>query len=330
MKTLSKFAASAALLVALSVAAHADYVKLKDGTPIKGEATSYDEPTKTLTFKLEDGTLKKYTMDELDGRSAYLVNRSRVPQDDAVKQLKLANFARDVGLYAHAVRHYEYAAKADPSKKPEIDREVAVLKKKAAVWAMDKAKTSAANGDKADAEMWLTKILEKLPDEPQAAEAKAMLDQYYSQRRAEKEAKAEEKASDEFKKDVAIGKKYYDSMVEKTKEGLTSKRVGATAASEWKSAIRDGDRVMAELDKLDKKFTDAATQETLAGYRKVVVEQLIEVRLHYASYLTTRSSYNDALAEVNHCLALDPKSEEALSARARIEQAASERGGWIW
>jgi tetratricopeptide (TPR) repeat protein len=331
MNMLHKLASASALLIALSLAAHAaDYVKLKDGTPIKGEATAYDEPTKTLTFKLEDGTTRKFTMDELDGRSAYLVNQSRVPKDDAVKQIKLANFARDVGLYAHAARHYEYAAKADPSKKPEIDREVAVLRQKAAVWAMAKAKDAAAKGDKSEAEKWLLKIVEKVPDEPQAAEARTMLDQYYTQTRAAKESKAQDKASDQFKKDVATGKKYYDSMVEKTKDGLTSKRAGSAAANSWESAIKDGDRVVSELDKLDKKYTDAATKETLAGYRKVVVEQLIEVRLHYASFLTTRSSYNDALAQTNQCLALDPKSEQALSARARIEQAASERGGWIW
>lgn len=318
-----------AALLAFAASASADYVKLKDGKFVKGEAVSYDEPSQTLNFKMEDGTSKGFKLDELDKRSVYLVNHSKVPKDDAAKQIRLANLARDAELFAHAMRHYGYAEKADPSKKADIDKERATLRQQAAAYGMRMAQEANAKGDKAGAEKWLLKIVEKVPDEPQAKEAAAILEQSYAKTRGEKEAKAQSKASEQLKKDLQPGKKNYDDMVRKTQEGLTASTSGSKSTSSWESAIGDGQRALSLLDKLVKKYPDAQTQETLGGYRAIVVNQIIEVHLHLASAYTTRSSYNDALAQVNKGLALDSGNEQCLAARARIEQAASE-SGWRW
>lgn len=325
-----RFLLHVALAVLLAAtAAAADYVKLLNGTYVKGEAVSFDDATQTLTFRMEDGTERKYKLDELDKRSVYLVNQSRVPLDDAAKQIRIANLAREVGLYAHAARHYGYALKADPAMKPEIDREMAQLKKVAAEWGMAKAKAALAKGDRKEAEKWLVKIVEKLPDEPQAQEAAAMLEQTYVKQRTEREIQAQAKAGDQLKQDLQAAKKAYDGMVAKTNQGLTSKTTGSKSTSAWESAIADGKRALSELDKVGKKYPDPETTETLGGYRKMVTDQMVELHLHLASVYTTRSSYNNALTQANQALALEPDNPSALAARARIEQAAAERG-WFW
>ena len=320
---------AALLALALPAAAQNDFVKLKDGKFIKGEAISYDEPTQTLNFKMEDGTSRGFKLDELDKRSVYLVNQSKVPKNDATKQIRLANLARDAELFAHAMRHYAYAEKADPARKPEIDKERATLRQLAAAYGMRMANEARSKGDKAGAEKWLMKIVEKVPDEPQAKEASAILEQTYAQARGEKEAKAQSQASEQLKKDLQPGKKNYDDMVRKTQEGLTASTSGSKATNSWDSALSDGQRALDLLERLMKKYPDPKTKETLEGYRGVVTGQMVELHLHLASSYTTRSSYNDALAEVNKGLALDPKNQECLAARARIEQAASE-SGWRW
>jgi len=321
---------SLASLLALAASASADYVKLKDGKPVKGEAISFDEPTQTLNFKLEDGTTRGFKLDELDKRSVYLVNHSKVPKDDAGKQIRLANLARDAELFAHAMRHYGYAEKADPSKKPEIDAERAKLRQLAAAYGMKQAQEAIAKKDIPGAEKWLTKVVEKVPDEPQAKEAAAILERYYSKTRAEKETKAVAQASEQLKKDLQPGKKNYDDMVQKTQEGLTQSTTGSKSLGAWESALGEGKQCLDLLTRLEKKYPDPQTRETLGGYRAIVVNQMIEVHLHLASAYTTRSSYNDAMAQANKALALDPQNAAALSARARIEQAASERGGIRW
>jgi len=319
---------ASALLLATSASAM-EYVKLKNGTPIKGQALSYDEATQVLNFKLEDGSTRGFKLDELDKRSVYLVNHSRVPKNDAAKQIRIGNLARDTELFAHALRHYGFAEQADPSRKAEIDAERAKLRQLAAAWGMQKARDAIAKKNIPEAEKWLLKLVDKVPDEPQAKEAAVMLDQYYAKTRGEREAKAQAKASDQLKKDLEPGKKHYQDMVKKTQDGLTSKTTGSKSLSAWEAALVSGDRALKEIAKLEKKYPDPATSEMLGGYRVIVTDQLVELHLHIASTLTTRSSYNKALGEVNKALALDPDNENALATRARIEQAASE-GGWIW
>jgi tetratricopeptide (TPR) repeat protein len=319
----------ASLLVLAASAAAADYVKLADGKAIRGEAISFDEATQTLNFKMEDGTARGFKLDELDKRSVYLVNHSKVPKDDCAKQIRIGNLARDTELFAHALRHYGYAEKADPSKKADIDRERAKLRQLAAAYGMKKAQEAVSKKDIPEAEKWLLKVVEKVPDEPQAKEAAAILERYYQKTRGEKEAKASAKASDQLKKDLAPGKKNYDDMVKLTQDGLTASTTGSKSTNAWENALREGNSCLTLLDKLEKKYTDPQTQETLGGYREVVVGQMVELHLHLASALTTRSSYNKALAEVNKGLALDPKNETCLATRARIEAAAADNDR-IW
>src|SRR6516164_9749304 len=92
-----------------------DTIRLKDGSTLKGYATKYDDGAKVLTFRTEDGRDHRLALAELNTLSVYQVTQSTIPKDNAKAQIQLANYARDTGLYAHALRHYGYAEKADPS-----------------------------------------------------------------------------------------------------------------------------------------------------------------------------------------------------------------------
>jgi len=317
---------SALAIACLAAGATADEaIKLKNGKRLTGDATAYNAETKVLSFRTDDGVDHQLSLDELDGRSVYHVTRSKVPQDSANGQLQLANYARDIELYAHAVRHYGYAEKADPSLKGEVAKQMAILKTAAGAWAMNKAREAADKGNIKDAEKWLKKILDKLPDEPVAAEAATLLDNYYTKVRAEKAAEQEQKQDDELKKSIVPAKKFYESMLEKNKKALTA-RNSSTSLREWKGAVKDGERTLKELDKISKGL-DAEKLEVLEGYRIMVENQVIDIHLNVASHYATQTSYQKAQKEVNKALAVDPRSKAALDARARIE-AASNRGWW--
>jgi tetratricopeptide (TPR) repeat protein len=321
---------SAALLLALlALPASAGTFKLKDGTTFTCKVTSYDAATKTLHVRMQDGKEAQYRIDQLDARSAYLVNASLIPKDDPKAQLLAANFARDAGLYSHAVRRYQDAVKLDPALKATVDAEMAKLRRSAAEMCAANARAAAAKGDMPEAEKWAKALIEKLPDEPEAALARSALDQYYANNRAKKVAEADKKASDSLKKDVEKGKKRYDQMVEKTKKGLQTS--GSTQAEGlFRGALSDGDFVMDEIERIEKKYDDPQVKEQAASYRKIVTDQMVEVHLHIASHLATRSDYQGAQKEVNAALALDPKNEAALSMRARIEDYSSRGLGWGW
>jgi tetratricopeptide (TPR) repeat protein len=319
---------TALLVLALAAApASAAKIKLKGGKVVDCKVLAYDSPSKTLRVRLESGQEEQYTMDQLDARSAYLVNASLVPKDDAQALLQVANFARDAGLYVHAVRRYEQAAKLDAGLKPTIEKEMVALKRSAAAFCADQARAAAAKGDFKEAEKWAKILIQKLPDEPEAAEASRRLDDYYARNRAEAVAAADAKATDAIQKDVATGKKKFEQMVEKSKQGLQAKG-NSEAESHFRNAIADGKAVLKEIDRVEKKYTDPALQEKIASYRQIANDQLIEVYMNLASRQCVQSDYNGATQTVGQALAIDPKNEAALSMRARIEDYSSRGLDW--
>jgi tetratricopeptide (TPR) repeat protein len=318
------------LCALLAAPAAAATLKLKDGTRVECKVKSYDSATQTLHVTTADGKDQSYTMAQLDGRSVYQINSSLVPPKDAKAQLLAANFARDAGLYSHAVRRYAQALELDPNLKGQVDAEMKTLRRAAAGACMDRARTSIAKGDTNEAEKYLKILVEKLPSEPEADQAASMLDQYYAQNRATKIAAADQKAAETLKKDVATGKKRYEQMVEKTRKGLQA-RGSSQAEGLFKGAINDGEAVLSELDAVEKKYSDDASLRSQASnYREVVTQQMVEVHLHMASALATHSDYQGAQGEINQALSLDPRNEQALSMRARVEEYSSRGIGWGW
>ena len=318
------------VLACAALPASAAKLNLKNGTTVTCKVQSYDTATKTLRVLLEDGTQAKYTMDELDARSAYLLNASLIPKDDAKAQLLTANFARDAGLYAHAARRYRDAVKLDPSLKATVDVEMTKLRRAAAEFCASNVHAAASKGNYSEAEKWAKILIEKLPGEPEAAQAKAALDNYYAQNRAKKMAEADAKADAALQKDVEKGKARYAEMVDKSKQAL---QATGTSQSEslFRGALADGSAVLKQIDDLEKKYgSDPQIKEKAGGYRKVVTDQMIETHLHLASQMSTKSDYRGAQKEVNAALALDPKDESALAMRARIEDYSSRGIGWGW
>lgn len=302
-------------------------LKLKNGTTVTCKVKNYDTNTKTLYVTTQDGKDAQYRMDDLDARSVYLVNASLVPKNDPKAQLIVANFARDAGLYAHAMRRYGETVKLDPSLKATVEGEVAKLKRTAAEKCVENARQAAANNKLAEAEKWLTILVEKLPDEPEAAQARSMLEQHYAKTRAAKIEEADQKASEALRKDVEEGKKRFEQMVDRTKQGLQATG-GSEAENLFRQALSDGKAVMRDIDSIEKKYSDPKVKEQASRYRSIVTDQMVEVQLHIASQRATKSDYNGAQKAVNEALVLDPKNEEALSMRSRIQEYASQGIGW--
>jgi hypothetical protein len=318
------------VLACAALPASAAKINLKNGTTVDCKVKDYDTATKTLHVVLNDGSAAQYRMDELDARSAYLLNASLIPKNDAKAQLLTANFARDAGLYAHAARRYRDAVKLDPSLQATVDGEMTKLRRAAAEFCASNVHAAAAKGNYPEAEKWAKILIEKLPGEPEAAQAKAALDNYYAQNRQKKMAAADEKADAALQKDVEKGKERYSEMVEKSKQAL---QATGTSQSEslFRAALADGSAVLKQIDQIEKKYSsDPQIKEQAGTYRRVVTDQMIETYLNIASQMSTKSDYRGAQKEVNAALALDPKNESALSMRARIEDYSSRGLGWGW
>jgi tetratricopeptide (TPR) repeat protein len=301
---------------------------LKDGSTVKGHATAYDGSTKVLTVRTDDGRDQTIQLGELDTQSAYRVMRSTSPKDDAKAQIQLGNCARDARLYSRALQHYGSAEQIDPSSKAEIAEQRAMLRRNAAQFALENARDAIRRDNLREAKKWLTKIIEKLPEEPQADEAAKLMDDLLMRDPLKLDLPIAFNAPSALDSDLAPSKSYYDEMLQKTRAGLTSRRGGTFTTDYWQSALLDGEKGLRDIEQLEKKYTDAPSRELLAGYSKLFIAEIVALHLHLASVWTTRSSYHKAASEVNDALALDPRNEDALAARAHIEQAAKSGLGW--
>ncbi len=317
------------LAIALGSLAHAEVLVLKDGTRLTGKATAYDSNVEVLSWETAEGEALRVPLVDLRASSAYRVLKGQVEREDAEGQLQLGNFARDIEFFAHAGRHYGYAEAADATLKPRVAGEVALLKRRAATWAMAHAKEAIADGNLKRGEDWLEKILTKLPDQPEAAEARRMLDAYFDRVHREGVAEVEREHREVLEKGLSKAKSAYDEMLVANKAALQSEQVGGKAVRSWEKAISQGERAIKELDRFEKENPEAY-KELLSTYRSAVDKELIGVHLHLATHWASRNSYNKALVHTNRALAIDPNSDLALGMRNRIIDASSRGNPWVW
>ncbi len=329
MNMFKKLTGAIALVAILAGVSLAETLVLGDGTQLAGKATHYDSTTETLTWELETGTSRDVKLGEMRQSSAYRVLKGQVPKESGEGQLQLANFARDIEYFAHSVRHYENALKADPSLQSRVDAEIETLKSRAAQWGMARAQEAITKRDIHKAEEWLTKIVTKVPDTPEAKQAQAMLDEYYDKVHDQRTAEADREHEEVLQKGLAGAKKAYDDMVEANKKGLTDEKAGSKAVKSFEAAIKHGERAMRDLASFEKK-NPTGYGELLPTYNKAVNDQLIEVNLNLATHWATRNSYNKALGYANKALAIDPQNEQAMNLRNRIIDASSRGARWIW
>ena len=164
-----------ALLLLASTGLATDHLKLKSGKVLVGSATAYDPETNIVTFVTQEAEVLRIKAQDLDTLSAYKLAKAKAEKGNAAHQLAVGHVARDVELFKHAKRHYDSALKLDPSLAEEIEQARARLRAEAASFCMRHAREALAKKDAREAEEWLTTLVEKLPDEPLAAEAALML-----------------------------------------------------------------------------------------------------------------------------------------------------------
>ena len=154
-----------------------------------------------------------------------------------------------------------------------------------------------------------------------------MLDELYAEVHGARDDQLEAAAAELLATDLRRAKQRYDSMLESNKRGLQA-RSNSQSRRLFESAIGDGERALREIDRVAGRRTDAASQEALEGYRRLVTDQIIETRLNLASQFMSQTSLNRALSEVNAALALDPRNQAALAMRSRVEVASNRGFGW--
>jgi len=269
---------------------------------------------------------------ELAPQSVYRLKKGRASKDDGPAQIKVGNYARDVGYYAHAKRHYAEALAADSSLEPQVDEETAKLRDMASKQELKLAGEALAAGKTADAEKHLSNILTQFPDELAAGEATAMLGQIDA--REASSSRSVEDTSAEIAEKLEPATKRVEKAKKENRDGLLASSKLSKASRHFEKAVDEGEKARKDIDKLiEKNKDDEPLVRAAQALDQDAVEVMIDADMNAASIYMTRESYNDALGHVNHAIALDSKNQAARSMRARIEMAAADDGdigivGW--
>lgn len=276
-----------------------------------------------------------WTYDQLAPPTIYRLRLARTPRGDAKEQLALATYAFDNGQWDDARLSLFLAEAADKKAGGTLKRELNALLERAAPVAMQMAAKDVEAGRVVTAERRLARLLQHMPDSPEAEKARAMLQTIKQKALEEREKKrlaevAEEKR--ELAKEVmAPVKARYEAAQAQLREAMMNTNHQTQAIQGFRDAIANFEGVRKDFDQLLK---DQGPKSDFAAHfpswDKAVKNDIVETRLHLASLYFVRSSLMDAQGEVNAALVVDSKNADAVAMASRLEVASSEGGKWKW
>jgi hypothetical protein len=312
-------------------------VNLKDGGVIKGRVTEDDGTKIVVALKGEDGGsgTARLTYDQLAPSTIYRLRLVRTPRTDAKAQLELATYAFDNGQWDDARLSYFLAEAADKKEGGKLKPQLEALVERAAPVAMQMAQKDAEAGRNVSAEQRLSRLLEHLPESPQADKAREMLNaiktKVMDEREKARKAEVEEEVREKAQEIMGPLKARYDRAQGMVRDALANTRKQSAAIQGFRDAIAEFEGLRKDLAQaLQDQGPKSDFGRHYASWDKMVKNDIVNTRLNLASLYFVRSSLMDANNEVNAALALVPDSSAALAMRGRLEVASSEGGRWKW
>lgn len=308
-----------------------EVLRLKSGRLIQGRVTEILDDAFVLTRSLGGGTvIEKVRFSRLEPSSLYATLSVLLSPHDREDHLRLAESAFGGKLFATATRHYrkategiapttEILGKIDAC----IDHDIDNL--------LSRSRT-ALDGEQFSRARRLAELaMRRHPRHERIGEIPAYLATITRRREAAKRREAALARTRHEKRRWDAGERIIagvSEIVDRAARAETRALAGGSRFRTTKTRIEDG---LKHLRSAEKKARPLRQSRDIPEGLKPKVRELenriidlnIRLRLHVASLHTVRGSYSSALAYVNAALSYDPSDEQALAARARIEQAAA-------
>ncbi len=306
---------------------------LADGSSVRGILREDDGLS--IDLELSNGSTQTIAYDDLAPRSVYRLMKGRTSKSDAKALMELGNYTRDHGLYAYSKTHYQEALKADPEIRSQLEPEVQKLRDVASADLLKRAQEALRKGDEREAEKQLSRIINELPNEPAADTARQMMGDLAARAQSQREAAEASSPSENasaIEKALRSPQRRYNRAVEENRKGMVASAGSSTATRHFERSFQEGERGRKDIDSTLKKNDDmTGLPEAARSLDKQLVDIMVTANLNLAGIAMSRTSFNKALNAVNEALLVDPGNREAISMKARIEDAAAVSGignGW--
>jgi hypothetical protein len=325
-------AAALLLLFPFQGESKTDYFQLKTQQQLAGEILSVDDDSVTLKISLYGGTAEvTRKLKDFTPESAFRIVSSQA-KDTYEDHLRLAREAEKLGALPFI--RQELKAAFQVAEKANNETQQNEVKKIAADTAEKYFSVALQKNDLPNAKKLLNVILVKLPDERTDAQKKALLEAYeaaegrvQSDMKAERAEKAEQAKIDEAERVIDPIKKKIVEAQQLNREGLLAGGKNVGARNKFDQALQMAKSAYQQLKPQEK-----SSNKLIKDQYSSLVTQIFEVGkdacINAASTSLIQTDYNKAREYVNLVLSVDPKNEEALDMRGRIEMASTTR--WWW
>jgi len=337
MKRLLALSVLLGLFLAVTTPAMAgELITLKDGVTGTVNIIDTTEDSITVSFVREGASVTlKLKAGQLDPYSFYEIRRDYM-EHTAENHLRLGLFCVQEGMFARARYHVDEAKAIDPAFVEKV-KAIPGLMDSIADQVLDHAQKAYDANDMATAERLAIAVLTRFPESPSAVPAGALLEHMddkeqvrEAKRRAEVMAAATKAAGEADQAKAAERNKLlapiYDRMDLARKmraQGLREKN-SSNARKALEAAGAEYEKVLAQIRKLAEAHgEDPALVSVLALGDIQIREDAVSCYVSAGSIMIGRGSIPAAEKLARRAIAVDPKSDEALSFRATVQTAAA-------
>ncbi|HVQ25020.1 MAG TPA: hypothetical protein VMV01_07580 [Planctomycetota bacterium] len=346
MRLLSLICTAAAALALLTASASSQTTfDTVSGKSYSGKVLSDDGST--VEIETAGGAKVKVPYDALTPKTQYQLKKARTG-DDAKSQVALAEWCVTKTLYEEARTAFRKALAADATMADEINAKVVVARKTAADELLARGKSLKASGNLKESRRVLSLLVNELPLEEAATEARTLLADDATQRKqtslsAKPVAAAKgggaggddvplrangEPFSDATRKLFQPVIDSYRKMLDETQDGL--RNGGSSGIKDFEQALKEGDKIRKTLEKVRPQGSDEEIGEALTLADSKLEEADVDVRINLVDCYLMRTSYNQASDVVKQGLVQYPKNEQLRQQMNRVTSASADGIGGDW
>ena len=306
---------------------------------VRGEVLGIEADRVRMRIYFDKGTMQRtFPLDRFRPGSVFRMRLALTADDDVAGHLDLVRYALDTDQVSQARQSLARARSiaGDPNLGQDLEREFAA----AEVETLERRFFEQLNDDRLiAAEKTLASMRRKYAEALAPGRLEGLLREV-DRERGRRTAESAAVAAAEDRKQVAIEReRRLSPLMDRLEVAARARQKGLLNSSQFSRAIDDFGRavrqcevVLRTLDQLERRYgNDEITMREAGLLRREATQVMVDSLIHSASMYLTRSSLTAAMGSVNKVFVVDPRNEQALELRARIETAASYWGwGWGW
>ncbi|MEE8104718.1 MAG: hypothetical protein V3T86_04190 [Planctomycetota bacterium] len=314
------FLPTALVLVFATAAPALELIELKSGKIYEASEVSVKGDKVLIRVTKGGGSVRfGVPIDKVVPEFVYYAWARGIRKGDADGHVRLAVWARKLGMFSQAMTQYNLAAETRPKIKKSLEELEKKLGEEEATWLFEKAWEHVRENDPARARMLAERLMQNFPQSAEVARTKELVKIIEERESFIEEQKAQEQIVKRARRHRLILKKL-DARIDQADRVLTRARFSRIddaegrlnyAAYTFRKAGYDlGDLLMVvELDDL---------KETIESFLKDLEPRLVRTWLRLGDLRFMMGDMPGSLEAVHEVLGIEPKNEAALQLRKKL------------